>query len=272
MTLPAIIQGRNPDFFFNSSDISCGFLLQNNFILSDSKVFDPHLLRWMLRNQIPPWKSRPGRGSWSRPGDAPAASVLGALWEEPWAPHCSRPLPAPRLARSPPPGICPAFPKSNAQSSKGYVTKILFNQTENQGVSPLSHFHPLPSTLWPWAPLSAFSQIQNRRATFLSYLSQEAMIEIQIKGKLLPCQLNYLAIKQFLEAFPSAESTELLVEEAWGLDLYVFFFISPFVMTSQPPCSLTSFPFSHLQSGSSGAVPGLGFRQGWATKYSRKAK
>lgn len=32
-------------FFFNSSDISCGFLLQNNFILSDSKVFDPHLLR-----------------------------------------------------------------------------------------------------------------------------------------------------------------------------------------------------------------------------------
>lgn len=206
----------------------------------------------MLRNQIPPWKSRPGRGSWSRPGDAPAASVHGALWEEPRAPHCSRPLPAPRLARSPPPGICPAFPKSNTQSSKGYVTKILFNQTENQGVSPLSHFHPLPSTLWPWAPLSAFSQIQNRRATFLSYLSQEAMIEIQIKGKLLPCQLNYLAIKQFLEAFPSAESTELLVEEAWGLDLYVFFLFPPSSWLLNHPVPSPPSPFPICSQGARG--------------------
>lgn len=79
----------------------------------------------------------------------------------------------------------------------------------------------------------------------MSYLSQEAMIELQIKGKLLPCQLNYLAIKQFLETFPSAESTELLVEEVWGLDLYVFLYfpLRHDFSTTLFPHLLPLFPF-----------------------------
>lgn len=85
----------------------------------------------------------------------------------------------------------------------------------------------------------------------MSYLSQEAMIELQIKGKLLPCQLNYLAIKQFLETFPSAESTELLVEEVWGLDLYVFLYfpLRHDFSTTLFPHLLPLFPFPVRELG-----------------------